>query len=627
MKQAIEHVVPWVSLVRIRLFEPADRFYAFLQEIGEVDRLKRLRHLGGLARAFPGAEHTRWDYAVATLHYAERLAQLSGMRSSFKVGKAKFSSCAAALQTAALCWSIGHLPGTFAVEKGVYRMLRHLSSEDPARVLPWPSTSEAITSARLKKLLQVTNDYLDEYDYLGLARVLAAIKLLNHAGQCCKSVRQVTEDFCVPFLLEEDDPTSQQWPKVRQAFELARRLAYLTLDAPLAGLLWCPPVPLIFAHAIQEEDQDLERLAEGLGEILSPVDRLVYLSVYHRVEARRRAAELAARVYQHLRDLAEDEEIRSVIADWMTKPDIAELELRQPQFAYELAGSIQLRSFLPLADRPPGQLEDSLAEKGASATVLIYSPWYSDKRIEPDEVFFDLWLDQDPCPQDVGRMLLWFIESFHEPDARPDNDFYMMKKMDMEPGLVNLLARAVELSVPEYNLEVRAWPLRDLGLFENTPLEWPRGAVWPCETLDEPIVKHIVRKKDKAKIARRLESVVDELSGLRELRSYLLRRWRSDPPGQCCLLITASIRLQAKDGRNRIEFDGGIVTISSVDGFIHFYALETKGGRGKAAESLQRRLQKAGLRPSQIKPLAKKHAFAELELDAPKKKTARKNPD
>ena len=103
MKQAIEHVVPWVGLVRIRLFEPADRFYAFLQEIGEVDRLKRLRHLGGLARVFPGAEHTRWDYAVATLHYAERLAQLSGMRSSFKVGEAEFSACAAALQTAASC--------------------------------------------------------------------------------------------------------------------------------------------------------------------------------------------------------------------------------------------------------------------------------------------------------------------------------------------------------------------------------------------------------------------------------------------------------------------------------------------------------------------------------------------
>ena len=132
----IEHVVPQVGPVQVRLFSPANELLEILREKKEVNRLSSLRHLGALSFALEGARLARWDYTVALLYYSSQMT-IPKFNSKFTIGRVKFSSTIAALQVASLAWNIGHLPGTFSVEKGVYRYLSSRSPQFPASALNW----------------------------------------------------------------------------------------------------------------------------------------------------------------------------------------------------------------------------------------------------------------------------------------------------------------------------------------------------------------------------------------------------------------------------------------------------------------------------------------------------------
>ena len=79
---SFKHVIPHVGPTEIHLYTPVDRVYRLLDECKEISRLKGLRHLGALSHALPGTRHTRWDYTVALLYYAQSL-DLPGMKSAF----------------------------------------------------------------------------------------------------------------------------------------------------------------------------------------------------------------------------------------------------------------------------------------------------------------------------------------------------------------------------------------------------------------------------------------------------------------------------------------------------------------------------------------------------------------
>ena len=122
----IEHVIPQVGPFSVDLYAPADDLYSILHNKREIQRLRKLRHLGALSFVLEGARFARWDYTAALLYYASRLS-IPKFNSRFKIGRVEFSSTVASLQVASLAWNIGHVPGTFSVEKGIYRYLNSLN--------------------------------------------------------------------------------------------------------------------------------------------------------------------------------------------------------------------------------------------------------------------------------------------------------------------------------------------------------------------------------------------------------------------------------------------------------------------------------------------------------------------
>lgn len=145
MSMRIRHTIPNIGLVEVDLYPPADDLYLFMRTQGEVERLHTLRHLGALERVFPGVPHSRWDYTVSMLYVTSHDCS-PGMKTSIRYGRMEFSSVTAAAQCAALLSNIGHLPGTFAVEKGVARYLYEQNPEDPLGLLPWTGFRDVLDS-------------------------------------------------------------------------------------------------------------------------------------------------------------------------------------------------------------------------------------------------------------------------------------------------------------------------------------------------------------------------------------------------------------------------------------------------------------------------------------------------
>jgi len=601
------HVIPHIGPAEIHLYSPADRVYRLLSDRNEINRMECLRHLGALSRALPGTRHARWDYTVALLYYAQSL-DLPGMKSAFNLGGVRFSSAQGALQTIALCWNIGHLPGTFPVEKGVYRYLYEKNPDNPADQLAWPNDQDE----RVQGIKERANRFLCEQDYQGIARVLAVGKLLFWSDSADSEIGQLIFGFITPFLLSYENGDSKQWYKLRRSFTITRHLAYLTLDISLAGLEWCPSIPFLLRQEINRKGMDLEGVSDRIAEVLSPIERLVYTSLYHQENARKEAAVVADRVHTRLK---QSSNAPSIISTWMGKTCLEDLCLQResPAKRAVIVGSIRLRTHFAWPADSPVKTESALRRKGfALPLVLKYRAWNSETLIEPDEILIDGITDRPPSPDDVGRILVWAIREFDQPNATPNDTFELLRKADLEKVYVSLLKSAFELALPGKSLRIEPWPLARFGLFPESPPEGSRGCIWACAgKLQDQITKHIVRDRSNT-IPTDLKDRYAELLGIRELRSYLQRKWRGKDLRQCCLLVTASIRLRNHDS-DLIEFDGGIVVISSRGGRITWYGLESKRGDGDPLHSLKDRLERLGL-PVDVHKLSARYAFARITL-------------
>jgi len=606
---SINHVIPHLGPTEICLYAPANRLYQWLNKHKEITRLNGLRHLGALSHALPGTRHARWDYTVALAYYAQSL-DVPGMKSSFKLGNADFSSAQGALQTIALCWNIGHVPGIFPVEKGIYRFLHERNNNNPADELDWPNAQ----NQKVRRIRREANRFLREQDYLGVARVLAVIKLLFMLGadEEDEEPENLIYDFIVPFLLSYDADRSRQWLKLRTAFPIVRHLAYLTIDTSLAGLEWCPSIPSLFRQELNRDNVNLETLSDRICEVLSPVERLTYAALYHREIARRETAVVADGMHRHLKGCANPQ---SEIAECTKKSDFEELNIVQrpsPNRA-EIAASIHLRSHFLGTGRSAAATESTLQRKGFPfAVVLRYEAWNAEAILEPDELVIDAVVKGTPTPQDVGRLIAWMIWQFEARNATPDDTVEFFLKGDLEKAYVSLLRRAFELAFPKKSLRIEPWPLARFGLFPDTPPEGSRGAIWACKAeLDDPIAKHVLRDRSGS-IPADLRDQYGELLGLRELRRHLRSKWKGKSLRQRCLLVTGSVRLR-DDKNDLMEFDGGIAVVSSRGGRITWYGLESKRGSGDPEHSLESRLAQLQL-PGDVHKLSAQYAFAKIEL-------------
>lgn len=602
---SIRHVIPQIGRVTLPLYEPADDLYRILTRNREIRRLSSLRHLGALSIALDGARLARWDYTAALLYYSKAFG-LSGFKSSFRIGRIYFSSTTAALQCMSLIWNIGHLPGTYATEKGIYRYLNSHNSRRPASMLNWPFEN----NAELSSLRRKANTFLIERDYAALCRVLAVIKLLDYCDTDDSWLFQFVTDFAAPMLLQFDGPFSKQWPKLRGTFSIIRHLSYLTVDIPFSGQRWAPNIPDLVSHYLREYPKGFSRIVDGLSELLSPIEKQIYDQLYHCDEAREQTARFADAVERRLGAITNPP---ATIATWMRSGLTRDLHLAKKEPEKNRCAVIKLRSHFSNHPRKPVEIEASLRKARFShATVYEYRAWNSDTLLEPDELIIDALISDKVTTNHIGKFLSWYISEFDDTDSDPRNFFAVMRKAELESGYSQILSKAVEIAYPGITVELEPWPLMEFGCFKEVDIRPGKGAIWAADAcLDSPIVKHLIRDRLKG-IPRSFKDQYAEVMGVRLLRATLRKQWRHSAPRCKWLIASSSVRF-LKDGKEIMEYDGGLLRVSSRSGKLIWYGLETKNGAENPATSLAKRLAAIGVNAIP-KTLNSSHAYVEVPL-------------
>lgn len=605
-----EHIIPQIGYVKNRLFEPANHIYERLHQIKEIQRLSSLRHLGALsASALTGARLARWDYTVALLHYSSMM-NLNGFSSGFMIGKVKFSSTIAALQCASLIWNIGHVPGTFSIEKGICRYLKRKNHQSPAEVLIWRFDE----IDEVKKIINHANHLINQKDYLGVCRVLAVIKLLNICKDRDDSLYTFTIDFAAPLLLDYEPANSKQWSKLKKGFSIVRHLSYLTLDLPFSGENWSPNIPQFFKHHLETTNKDLDLLSEKVSELLSPIEKNVFDAMFHAENSRKEAAIYANLTEQKLLLAPKAAEL---INSWTTKSLSRDLKLGSNKIAKQIqrCATIRLRNHFSSYPENDSDIEAKLKNMGFShPAVFKYISWNSDTLLEPDELIIDVLVERQPTTNDLGKIIDWFSSEFDETsEAKLETPFHLLKKSSIESSYIQALQRAIELTYPGITAKIIPWKLNKFGIFPDHQIADNRGSVWCCSSkIDDPISKHILRDRSKS-MPPEIKEEYAELLGIKTVRNHLRKKWKDKNPRCKWLMITGSV-IFYKEGKPLIEYDGGLLRIASRGGKLTWYGLETKNGRENPLKILTKKLKKLNIQSKELVQLNSKVAYAKIEL-------------
>ena len=116
------YFIPGIGIYNLKIeeAESVKILYDFLDEIGEIDRLKNLDHLGIVREVIDGARHSRFDYIALIFALIDNWAQ--------KVEEIHASSGEAEGKNLIKCWAllfnIGHLEWTFFTERILLEVLR-----------------------------------------------------------------------------------------------------------------------------------------------------------------------------------------------------------------------------------------------------------------------------------------------------------------------------------------------------------------------------------------------------------------------------------------------------------------------------------------------------------------------
>jgi len=602
------HILPQIGPVNLTLYAPADKIYERLLTAREINRLNGLRHLGALSvTALTGARLARWDYTVALLHYSEQFS-LPKFNSRFNIGRVEFSSTIAALQCASLIWNIGHLPGTFSVEKGVCRNLKRKNPRNPAGLLEWPF----INNPDIQHIQDQANRLISNNDYLGVCRVLAVIKLLSICKDTEDELYAFTIDFAAPLLLGYTHTGSKQWPKINKSFSLIRHLSYLTVDLPFSGHSWAPNISEMLKHHIELCDGDVDILSEKISELLSPIEKNIYDAMYHSDTSRKETS-----IYANLVDLklSTSRNPGKEISRWLKSGLSRDLKLgRAPrdEKIYRFL-NIKLRDHFSSHPDSFSDVEFKLMEKGFThPAVFKYSSWNSDTLFEPDELIVDVLGDRKPTPKDIGKIAYWFLSEFENFTVNQNDIGGLLRKKGLDPSYVQIFSKAVEAHFPGVTVKIEPWPLNRFGKFSKFQIDANKGGIWASSSkLDDPIISHIFWG-DGSDIPTDLNDTHSELLGLKATRDAIRKEMKGLNPKCRWLVLTSSVTF-CREGRSLIEYDGGLLKISSRSGELTWYGVETKTGGENPARSLRKRLSTLNIN-SPVISLSTKTAYTKIVL-------------
>lgn len=218
--------IPGAGNITANVFSYTNTISSFFEEIGHLDKLRKVNQLGYLRNNFEGAHHSRYEYVflqwALTSELCKQPKSNDGLRSSKKYfGRisylSKYPSTGEILQCLSLLTNIGFQTGTFASNRAWLKLLFD-------NKLALTSFLKGLDPIDRNDLIRVVQNF----DYYKFQHYITLFLLQRYKG---KDKELVT--FCKTLLrsyLNRKDSKAEE-RKIWSIFYNIRRISYVVLDS------------------------------------------------------------------------------------------------------------------------------------------------------------------------------------------------------------------------------------------------------------------------------------------------------------------------------------------------------------------------------------------------------------
>jgi hypothetical protein len=596
--------LPTIGSVIINLNGYPLIFYKVMEREGEIDRLKNLEHLGVLQTVFSGIRHTRWDYTVTMLYLVQRLweAKVEGLSSAKKIEGVELSG-RDMMQLLALAANIGHLPGTFTIEKGLMRFLAQ--------------NNEVVNE--LLHLADLPHNKFNQIDYINLNKMLVLVKLqwwLEDTDDQDKDLLKAIKTLVNECFIAKPEPESEHRNKIIDYFHLVRRVSYQLLDCLYVNL----PLRIDYSeftnqlHLLTFRKEELKTITE----LIDQYTRIVYKQIYHSDKARKVVALCSAEV-PGLLDKSRN--TLATIREWLNNYQMDDICTVISNYDAQRVVSISLPhgfwfNFLTesFREKRVEELEVNLANLISPAKpVILYIPGLKEPLLETTtsgDLLLDVYLEKvqhkDVLLKTLGLMLLWIHREF--------TGSLGIGKM-VKAVVKNILAL---LTSDFSKIELSIDPTSDEFFRDDNIV--PEDKIKIFRANKREVALSLFNREKKAWDS----TTKQRFNECKTLREVIKRKWMQPFKGEARyhVIIPGRIKFHNSETRTDIcEFDGAFLTLivrrKQVLQLILYLVEAKKGkrtGETSAEREIRKKLNKLGLSETNIKTIRRKNAYAEIRL-------------
>lgn len=213
----LTHEVSNLGRFNINLHGVAAEFYKLALKDGLIDYLKRLDHLGFIAKAHPGNHHKRWDYVCLQLFLFQKLKHSNfntGLNSANKIGAIEVSNLEL-VQLFVLVANVGHLEGTVSGEKALFDFL----VQNESKKLEFLKSINQYQS-----FSGIAKKIFDDNDFYKIKYLIALNYLLSK--QANENIISAIEHFLMSYVVG-----NEKTEKLLNLFHRVRRICFVYLDS------------------------------------------------------------------------------------------------------------------------------------------------------------------------------------------------------------------------------------------------------------------------------------------------------------------------------------------------------------------------------------------------------------
>jgi len=554
-----------VGTVSAALHAESERIYKWLQQTGEVDRLKRLDHLGAVRLAWEGAHHPRWEYIafiVALIDRCRDHVPESHLGTKVKLAKStEVSSGSELLKSWALLLYVGHVQWTFFAER-VFMLELWGRRTQRAELL-----GLFAPDAQLQNWATTTLQRGDIYRFF---QILAFVRLgyLGEQHQTDIPLRQILR----AFVLENDSPPGVS--RLRELYRRLRRVAYMALDAHYTPAVLQLDATQLFSDPFTLADWLVPPRAAS-GDPLAVIEGYLSENIYLAEPVIRAMTAREQGLRKTIRDsLSADDGLRKTI-EALAKGELQErVGLREVDTVVRLFISAEPpfeRGFLKIPNprKEENRLQSQLPEDARYDSLVSFWP----------SVDGNSWVAQLHAPSGdrAARVMVYCVAFDYVARLRENAEPWA--EWLGEDGLQELLFERLALELIIRALEL----VGDTGL----QLRWELVA-----SFARPLAVIASRRNARALIKKQMRNALpnDEKAELQG-KLLLLR----DRPKDCVAMSIG--RLEAYKGREKFcELDGCMVGVKGKR--VTVTIIEVKSGKktseARARKDLRQKLDKLG---------------------------------